>query len=48
MLHVEEPADERHPYRYHARFESLPARDRERIVRFIFQQQIEMRKKGLL
>lgn len=48
VLNVREPEEGRELYRFNARFEDLTARERERIVRYVFQQQIELRKRGLL
>lgn len=48
VLSIEEPQEGRELFRFHAKFEDLLNRERDRIVRYVFQQQIELRKRGLL
>ena len=47
VVAVRKPEEGKSLYRISARFQDLPERDRRRLMQFIFQQQIELRKRGL-
>lgn len=48
VVNVHQPEEGRSLYRFNARFEGLRESERQRLVRYVFRQQIALRKKGLL